>query len=61
MILKVPLKYCMIWQSFVNDRPLKTKKEVDQLVFYCFYDNRGRIFKFCLLIDLHIKIKEITD
>ena len=33
----------------------------DWLVFYCFYDNRGRIFKFCLLIDLRIKIKEITD
>ena len=44
-----------------EDRPLKTKREAECLVFYCFYDNPGRIFKFCLLIDLHIKIKEITD
>ena len=30
-------------------------------MIYCFYDNRGRIFKFCLLVDLRIKIKGITD
>ena len=41
--------------------PAQEKREADWLVFNCFYDNRGRIFKFCLLIDLRIKIKEITD
>ena len=64
MSLKIPLKYSMIWQSYANDRPRIARsgqKEADWLVFHCFYDNRGRIFKFCLLIDLHIKIKEITD